>query len=568
MSDRVYRNKLAVPQYYVGDLSQAYVQGRQLALSQQQIDNAKNKLDQERQKAQAKKAQDQQAEQAKILGMMGGLYEKSHPYALPFLDEAYGMLQEDIMPLMYTPNGSDIAKLYIENFKRDASKYQQSDDMKAARTNMRAMLDPQSSAYREAKKQAGALYRPSVSLDDIAAADNYQYTKLMQGGELEYKNGSFTIKGLAYDPKSGLGNDVISLEEHPRFNDANIFRPTMSPVSATDFATLGQAIQSAKRVGDNVWDWNEITADYSQHYSGAMPFEELDRDSNEAYQYRLQSFIMGKDDIRSAAGPLAPVNDEILFDMYSLDEKYKQSSPTVYKLIEEQLKSYWETDLKPHTKWTTDPDDDDDDSVAFLASAAPTTLDSFELPKQLYTDPNNPAIVEGANYPFMAIPAEVAEGRREMKTAAYATQSLPSKQMENIEIPMINRKYYQQMKIYEAAGLIQYDPFGRPIINDAMEGVDPVMMEGVIALLQKSDLIKAQKLNSMVAYEGNPNVIGLPTGGGDIEVINLSDLGPREQIIMANINVGLDKMGYEWKDIYNHALGNYFNGTPQTVVFD
>jgi hypothetical protein len=321
-------------------------------------------------------------------------------------------------------------------------------------------------------------------------------------------------------------------------------------------------------VGDNVWDWNEITADYSQHYSGAMPFEELDRDSNEAYQYRLQSFIMGKDDIRSAAGPLAPVNDEILFDMYSLDEKYKQSSPTVYKLIEEQLKSYWETDLKPHTKWTTDPDDDDDDSVAFLASAAPTTLDSFELPKQLYTDPNNPAIVEGANYPFMAIPAEVAEGRREMKTAAYATQSLPSKQMENIEIPMINRKYYQQMKIYEAAGLIQYDPFGRPIINDAMEGVDPVMMEGVIALLQKSDLIKAQKLNSMVAYEGNPNVIGLATGGGDIEVINLSDLGPREQIIMANINVGLDKMGYEWKDIYNHALGNYFNGTPQTVVFD
>jgi len=568
MSDRVYRNKLAVPQYYVGDLSKAYVQGRQLALSQQQIDAKQDALTAERQKAQAKKAADQQAEQAKILGMMGGLYEDTHPYALPFMQEAYGMLQQEIMPLMYMPNGSEAAKLYIENWKRDAAKYQESPEMKAARKNMQSMLDPQSTAYREAKKQAGALYRPMVSLDDVEAADSYQFSKLMEGAELEYKNGSFTIKGLAYDPSKGLGNDIISLEEHPRFNDENVFRPRMQPVSGTDFQTLGQAIQSAKRVGDNVWNWDEITADYSNYFSGSLPFEDLDRESNEAYQYRLQSFMMGKDDIRSAAGSLAPMNDEVLLDMYSLDEKYKQSSPTVYNLIQEQLKSYWETDLKPHTKWTTDPDDDEDDAVAFLASAAPTALSEAELPKQLYSDPNNPAIQEGQNYPFMAIPAEVAEGRREMKTAAYATQSLPNPQMENIEIPLVNSKYYQQMKIYEAAGLIQYDPFGRPRPNEEVENVDPVMMEGVINLLQKSDLIKAQKLNSLVAYEGNPNVVGLATGDGTIEVINLSDLGPRQQIIMANINVGLDKMGYEWKDIYNHALGNYFNGTPQTVVFD
>jgi len=568
MSDRVYRNKLAVPQYYVGDLSKAYVQGRQLALSQQQIDAKQDALTAERQKAQAKKAADQQAEQAKILGMMGGLYEDTHPYALPFIQEAYGMLQQEIMPLMYMPNGSEAAKLYIENWKRDAAKYQESPEMKAARKNMQSMLDPQSTAYREAKKQAGALYRPMVSLDDVEAADSYQFSKLMEGAELEYKNGSFTIKGLAYDPSKGLGNDIISLEEHPRFNDENVFRPRMQPVSGTDFQTLGQAIQSAKRVGDNVWNWDEITADYSNYFSGSLPFEDLDRESNEAYQYRLQSFMMGKDDIRSAAGSLAPMNDEVLLDMYSLDEKYKQSSPTVYNLIQEQLKSYWETDLKPHTKWTTDPDDDEDDAVAFLASAAPTALSEAELPKQLYSDPNNPAIQEGQNYPFMAIPAEVAEGRREMKTAAYATQSLPNPQMENIEIPLVNSKYYQQMKIYEAAGLIQYDPFGRPRPNEEVENVDPVMMEGVINLLQKSDLIKAQKLNSLVAYEGNPNVVGLATGDGTIEVINLSDLGPRQQIIMANINVGLDKMGYEWKDIYNHALGNYFNGTPQTVVFD
>lgn len=567
MSDRVYRNKLAVPQYYVGDLSQAYVQGRQLALSRQQIDAKKDALDLERQKAQAKKAADQQAEQAKILGMMGGLYEDTHPYALPFIEEAYGMLQQEIMPLMYMPNGSEAAKLYIANWKRDAAKYQESPEMKAARTNMQAMLDPQSTAYREAKKQAGALYRPMVSLDDVEAADSYQFSKLMEGAELEYKNGSFTIKGLAYDPSKGLGNDIIPLEEHPRFNDENVFRPRMQPVSGTDFQTLGQAIQSAKRVGDNVWNWDEITADYSDYFSGSLPFEDLDRDSNEAYQYRLQSFILGKDDIRTAAGALAPVNDEVLLDMYSLDEKYKQSSPTVYKLIEEQLKSYWETDLKPHTKWVTDSDDDDD-SVQFLASSETTTLSTDELPKQLYTDPNNPDIQEGANYPFMAIPAEVAEGKREMKTAAYATQSLPNPQMENIEIPLVNTKYYQQMKIYEAAGLIQYDPFGRPVPNPAMSNVDPVMMEGVINLLQKSDLIKAKKLNSLIAYEGNPNVVGIATGDGTIEVINLSDLGSREQVIMANINAGLDKMGYEWKDIYNHALGNYFNGTPQTVVFN
>jgi hypothetical protein len=567
MSDRVYRNKLAVPQYYVGDLSQAYVQGRQLALSQQQIDARKDALTAERQKAQAKKAADQQAEQAKILGMMGGLYEDTHPYALPFIEEAYGMLQQEIMPLMYTPNGSEAAKLYIANWKRDAAKYQQSDPMKEARKNMQAMLDPQSTAYREAKKQAGALYRPMVSLDDVEAADSYQFSKLMEGAELEYKNGSFTIKGLAYDPSKGLGNDIIPLEEHPRFNDENVFRPRMQPVSGTDFQTLGQAIQIAKRVGDNVWNWDEITADYSNYFSGSLPFEDLDRESNEAYQYRLQSFMLGKDDIRTAAGSLAPMNDEVLLDMYSLDEKYKQSSPTVYNLIQEQLKSYWETDLKPHTKWTTDSDDDDG-SVQFLASSEPTTLSTDELPKQLYSDPNNPAIQEGENYPFMAIPAEVAEGRREMKTAAYATQSLPNPQMENIEIPLVNTKYYQQMKIYEAAELIIYDPFGRPVVNPNMEGLDTPMMEGVINLLQKSDLIKAQKLNSLIAYEGNPNVVGIATGDGTIEVINLSDLGPRQQVVMANINAGLDKMGYEWKDIYNHALGNYFNGTPQTVVFD
>jgi hypothetical protein len=551
----------------VGDLSQAYVQGRQLALSQQQIDARKDALTAERQKAQAKKAADQQAEQAKILGMMGGLYEDTHPYALPFIEEAYGMLQQEIMPLMYTPNGSEAAKLYIANWKRDAAKYQQSDPMKEARKNMQAMLDPQSTAYREAKKQAGALYRPMVSLDDVEAADSYQFSKLMEGAELEYKNGSFTIKGLAYDPSKGLGNDIIPLEEHPRFNDENVFRPRMQPVSGTDFQTLGQAIQIAKRVGDNVWNWDEITADYSNYFSGSLPFEDLDRESNEAYQYRLQSFMLGKDDIRTAAGSLAPMNDEVLLDMYSLDEKYKQSSPTVYNLIQEQLKSYWETDLKPHTKWTTDSDDDDG-SVQFLASSEPTTLSTDELPKQLYSDPNNPAIQEGENYPFMAIPAEVAEGRREMKTAAYATQSLPNPQMENIEIPLVNTKYYQQMKIYEAAELIIYDPFGRPVVNPNMEGLDTPMMEGVINLLQKSDLIKAQKLNSLIAYEGNPNVVGIATGDGTIEVINLSDLGPRQQVVMANINAGLDKMGYEWKDIYNHALGNYFNGTPQTVVFD
>lgn len=568
MSERVYRNKLAVPQYYVGDLSQSYVQGRQLALSQQQVDNAKNKLDAERQKAQAKKAQDQQAEQAKILGMMGGLYEKTHPFALPYIEEAYGKLQEELMPLMYTPNGSEVAKLYIDNWKRDAAKYQQSDDMQAARTNMRSMLDPQSSAYREAKKNAGALYRPSVSLDDIEAADNYQYSKIMEGAELEYKNGSFTIKGLAYDPSKGLGNEIIPLESHPRFNDENVFRPRMQEVSAADFQTLGAAIKSAERVGDNVWEWDRISTSYNNYFSGALPFEDLDRESNEAYQYRLQSFMLGKDDIRSAAGSLAPVNDEVLLDMYSLDEKYKQSSPTVYRLIQEQLKSYWETDLQPHTKWDTDPDEDDNDAVAFLASAAPTSLGRAELPKQLYTDPNTDTIVEGEDYPFMAIPVDVAEGKREMKTAAYATQSLPSKQMENIEIPLVNKKYYQQMKIYEAAGLIQYDPFGKPIPNQEMANINPTMMEGVISLLQKSDLITAKKLNSLVAYEGNPNVLGIATGGGDIEIINLSDLGSREQIIMANINVGLDKMGYEWKDIYNHALGNYFNGTPQTVLFD
>lgn len=565
MSDVVFKSKIPIPKYYVGNLQQAYVQGRQLALQQDQIDARRDALTYKKQAAQKEAVQKMQAERSKILGMLGGLYENAHTFAAPFMEEAFKKLEAEIMPLMYLPEGAEAAKLYINNFKQSAEKYALSEDMRKANANMTAMLDEKSPEWMSADKSLGPLYKPSVTPEALKAAEDYQYTGLLQDAKLEYSMGKFSIVGTQYDPTTGLGGE-IKLENHPRFNDATVFSHSTVGVSGIDIPTLGQAIRTSEKASEKPWDWERITNNFQRWHSGTLPFDDLDRESNEAYQFRYQVYKLGGQDIREAAGAMTPRDEEALLDIYSLDPKYKETNPTVYNLVQEQLKSYWNTEAKPHTMYDTDTDVEKG-LAEFLGSSEMTSLSTAELPKRLFDPATDAPETPLDTVDFLAVPEEVVDGTREMKTASYATQALPSKMMENIDIPVINPEYYDQMKIYEAAQLLTFDPFGNPMPNPAMMR-DPRMAEAVIPLLEKEDLIQNRKLNSLVAYEGNPNVVGI-YAGNSLELINLSDMSQRHAVIMGNVNTALSKIGYKWENIYNHALENHFNGaTSGPVTFD
>ena len=306
-----------------------------------------------------------------------------------------------------------------------------------------------------------------------------------------------------------------------------------------------------------MWDWDKITADFKGFYEGSLPFETLDRASNESYQYRFAVFNKGKDAIQLAAPELTrEMSSEELLDIYSLDEKYALEKPILYKLVKEQLKSSFNTDLKPHTRWDTDPDDDETSLVNMLQTSQSGPLNVANYPRVL--TPQADGTIQDEIYGFLKVPANDGD----LMSATFAVDNLPNKQFESTTIPMVNRAFYEDLMIYEAAGLITYTPTGRPqILEENLAGASPRMRDAITTLFAKEDLMESVKLNSLVTYKGNPDAVGYVSSNGILEVIDSTNpKNAREQVVLANIRSGLNKMGYEWNDLFNYSLENHFQG--------
>ena len=104
MSELGFTGKIPIPNLTkFGDISGAADRANAMAMQ-------RGVLEQKRQAAQAKAAVKTKAQKASFMANLGGLYEDIHPFALPFVEEAYTQLQQEVMPFMGMDNGADFAK--------------------------------------------------------------------------------------------------------------------------------------------------------------------------------------------------------------------------------------------------------------------------------------------------------------------------------------------------------------------------------------------------------------------------------------------------------------------------
>lgn len=575
MSDLTYRGQIAVPKYVTGDLSQAYAQGTQLGQRDRQLDlmedqakqrMAMSKLELEYKRdalqAQSKKAQADamkavNAERFKIQGMLGGIMQEAHPLATPLVQEAYGKLQQDLVPLMFQEGGAEAAKFYINNFTRDLEKYLINSDMRDAESNMTAMIDPSSAQYLDADKQLGALYHPVVTPLHVKSAQDYQYKGLMQDMRLEYKNGSFSIMGRQVDPEQNVANEFTDVFSHPKFNDKNVFSYSTERVSGTSFEALGQAIKTAEKgKGDAfLWDWDRITDDYSGYHSGQLNFEGLDRASDGRYQFRFQSFIEGQDALRSAFPQAQSMSPENLLQFYTLNPNMRAGYEGLFDAVQQQITTNWEQKVKPHSKYGDAPDAADV-QVTIKGTATEASLAYTDLP----TDPQTREIPSS-----LLVPDDVASNDRKMKSVEYGVQNLPNNVMENLKVTVVNPQYYNKLRLYEGLGLIQYTPNGRPILtDDAGEGLTPEVRQGIADLMGREDLMVDATIQSLKFYEGNPTTFGINAGRYGVHVVDANAPDSHLQSLLNAVNTGLLNGGLTYSDLFDHAQENFFYTTAES----
>ena len=543
MSDIGFTGKIPIPNLTkFGDISGAIE--KQQALGMQ-----RDVLEQKKKAAQAKKTKDSRAAQASLMAEMGGLYQDIHPYALPFVEEAYGNLQQEVFNFMGLENGAELAKPFIENFKASVDRYKINRDMLNAEGDLIDMIDPNSKTTLKVNKELGDFYKASSDLDYVSSAQDFEYRNLMQDAKLDYTNGRFSIMGLANDPSTGVATSMSELSVHPYFNSETAFNPRTEMISPDTLEAYGKEIRGTEMASNRPWNEERISGlgvegGYGSYYSQYLDFDTVNKEESAPFNWRRRSFFDNKDAIRDRSVTASNLSDEQLFEYFQLDANRKSSNPALYGMVEEAMKSSWGTTLE-HTKY------DERKTVSKGAQI-----------QSLYNSGAN-ASVTVANLPAdptdTGLYAAIATEDGKVNKATYDIINLSSTTMENLSIPAYNEEYFKDLAYFVTTGILAIDPTnGNVIPGEKFQDADD--MQGIEEFMVKGDAVSKYKIQGVAVYENNPDLYSVMTDGGTEISINPDELNWYTQPIHNAVLIGLDKsVGLKISEIYANAEGRFWN---------
>ena len=153
-----------------------------------------------RDKARADKLAKANENRAKVMGALSAFDQDFHPLAKDGVMQAYGMLQQEILPLMMQENGYELAKPKVDQWIKASSRYLLNSDMMDAWQQYPLYLDPSSDAYQTRSAQLPADRMLYASEQEMQQNWNYQTKGLMSDVNVQMNpDGSFVLMGMPLD---------------------------------------------------------------------------------------------------------------------------------------------------------------------------------------------------------------------------------------------------------------------------------------------------------------------------------------------------------------------------------
>lgn len=577
MSELGFTGKIPIPNLTkFGDLSGEIRAQQKFALESGAL-AAKQKA------AKAKAMKEQQANQAKVMAQMGGLYKNLHPYAIPFAEEAYENLQQDAMKFMMMENGAELFKPYVENFKASVEPYVLNQEMMKRRGELTAMIDHSGEEYKAANKEVGNLFNVVANEDMVFAADEHQFNHLMENATLEYNQGRFKIMGQAYNRATGqVSDEVTELSVTSGFNDPSEYQYGTQRANVKSLRMIGNDLQTIdkKAAAESGWDAERVTDKYRELFTDFVDFDAMAETDNDAYAFRLAAYFETRDDVlaRSHTARNFKTEEELL-EYYELDPKKRVSGDSaLYDLVQGAVEEAWTTKTLPHTIWEkTESASSQKRKLSILGNSAMATFGLNQLPVNIQTGQPVEGIV-------------LNEDTKNVRSIVYPLEAAPGTQMETIKATRINPKYYEQMSLYLTYRNSKGEPYA--IVNpdtgkvEFMPPEPPANLENLGAahpdrlayeqdkaesaamgnLFNEVDFYKTYNVEGYRVYENNPSIYVVELGGNggqimiDRDNINTAD----DQMIHASLNIGLDKSLLDHDDLWNDAVTKF--GTPTTTT--
>lgn len=557
----------------VGDVSGTLLQ-------REQLDLQANALEQKKRAAQAEKLKKMQANAASVQAQLGGLLGNVHPYALPFVNEAYSQLQTDAMKFMYVEGGADMFKPFVANFKSSVQSVQWDEDMRKQEGLLTSMVPMDSPQRIAANKDAGDFYNIKLEASDILTAREYEYEQLMQGAQLDYKNGTFKVMGMYNLPGEGVTDYTMrDLTQHPKFNDINVFEPQYKMVSPMTLAEFGQDIKTNDKGAflSSGWNADRISNNgkggYAHYYSGALNFDDIEKTKNQQFQWRLAAFMDTKDAVRERNIYARNLSDEELLQYYSLNPSVGQAGDeALFGAVEQVMQEAWTNKTLPHTYWESDDDSGKGQKKLNILTAGTTAVTQLsDFPRDAQTGEVDSRLVFDAT-------------SNTQNSVIYPMEELPAHQAETINLTLLNPNYYRQVKLFTAMKdangnpLAVIDDAGRLQFNVAEENfIDPTTgqldEEKYAAAIQEAQAMGElmtevnqnvdETLDGIAIFRDNPTKYQVVTDKGNKLIIDTADLrDPLEQMIHASIRIGLEKANMTIEDLWNDAATKFGSRPP------
>ena len=420
------------------------------------------------------------------------------------------------------------------------------------------MIDPQSPITLKKNKELGDFYKVSSDMDYLSAAQDFEYKGLMEGAKLEYKNGQFSINGLAVDPASGAGAEVSELSLHPYFNSERAFTPRTEMISPDTLEDFGKEIRGTEMASNRPWNEERISGfgvegGYGSYYSQYLDFNSVNKEQSAPFNWRRRSFFDNKDAIRKRSVTASNLSDDDLFSYFQLDPKKKKENSALYGMVQEAMKSSWGPTLE-HTKYNQSKTVSKEAQIQSLYNSGANAS---------VTDANLPVDPTGTEL-YAAIGTEDGE----VNKATYDIINLSSPTMENLAIPAYNEEYFKNLEFFINQKLLAIDPDNGNVIPGAkFDGG----MEGIQEFMIKGNAVSKYKIQGVAVYENNPDVYSVMTDGGTEISIKPEKLNWYTQPIHNAVLSGLDKsVGLKISEIYADAEGRFWNNPagPPTGTSD
>lgn len=488
-----------------------------------------------REKARAEKMAKANENRAKVMAALGSFDQNFHPLAKEGVMDAYGQLQQQLLPLMFQENGYLKAQPMVDQWIKASSRYLLNEEMTEAWQKYPLYLDQSSDAYQTRSASLPADRMLYASENEMKDAWNYQTKGLMSDIEVKMNpDGSFVLMGMPLDRQgNALSAAPIDMRLHQSFNDPNQFDPSTMLVAPKTLEVLGNDLGSQRKTRGLLFNWDEMTANHMEDLEAPIQFTSTNKDS-EVYQFRLAAFDRYENELRQSNSNAQAMNRDDLQQVFSLSEDYKQKSPVLYEAVKDILRKAWDNDVKNQAEYifrTTGRSSQK--TLEDLSRNAVTSTYHIEL----FGDDRIKLIPGFNDYnPGDTANTDKYDGDAgKFQLNMVNLKNIAGDTMVDIQVNMYNKQYYKDAQLFLDAGILMKSPNTGEFVptnpNDVPQGV-------VEFLADSGKYIKRTNLMS-IGFTSDPNIFIAKGENGMMDVVDINNITDTTDEIYSGLIAGL-----------------------------